>query len=88
MASVRAWREGWQVRWYDPGGNQRTKYFKRKSEATQFSNAVEVESSGAPMSTLTLASLSSKTGPPSGCSPRSICELHREPATRATSATT
>ena len=43
MASVRAWREGWQVRWYDPGGNQRTKYFKRKSEATQFSNAVEVE---------------------------------------------
>jgi integrase len=43
MASVREWHNGWQVRWRDPAGRQRTKSFKRKSDAKQFANRVEVE---------------------------------------------
>ena len=43
MASVREWHAGWQVRWRDPNGKQRTKSFKRKAEAKQFANRVEVE---------------------------------------------
>ena len=43
MASVRAWRSSWQVRWRDPNGKQRTKSFKRKADATKFANRVEVE---------------------------------------------
>ena len=43
MASVREWHNGWQVRWRDPSGKQRTKSFKRKTEAKQFANRVEVE---------------------------------------------
>lgn len=43
MASVRDWHGGWQVRWRDPAGRQRTKSFKRKTDAKQFANRVEVE---------------------------------------------
>ena len=43
MATVRQWRSGWQVRWRDPNGKQRTKMFTRKAEAKQFSNRIEVE---------------------------------------------
>jgi len=43
MASVRAWHNGWQVRWRDPNGKQRTKSFKRKGDASKFANRVEVE---------------------------------------------
>ena len=43
MASVREWHSGWQVRWYDPSGRQRTKSFKRKTDAKKFANKVEVE---------------------------------------------
>jgi integrase len=43
MASIRQWHSGWQVRWRDPAGRQRTKSFKRKTEAKQFANRVEVE---------------------------------------------
>ena len=43
MASVRRWHSGWQVRWRDPAGRQRTKSFKRKTDAKQFANRVEVE---------------------------------------------
>ena len=43
MASLRQWRSGWQVRWYDPSGRQRTKSFKRKTDAKQFANRVEIE---------------------------------------------
>ena len=43
MASVRRWHSGWQTRWRDPAGRQRTKSFKRKSDAKQFANRVEVE---------------------------------------------
>ena len=43
MASVRRWHSGWQTRWRDPAGRQRTKSFRRKSDAKQFANRVEVE---------------------------------------------
>jgi integrase len=43
MASIREWHNGYQVRWRDPAGRQRTKSFKRKTEAKQFANRVEVE---------------------------------------------
>lgn len=43
MASIRKWRSGWQVRWYDPNGRQRTKTLKRKTDAKLFANHVEVE---------------------------------------------
>jgi integrase len=43
MASIRKWRSGYQVRWRDPTGRQRTKSFKRKTDAKQFANRVEVE---------------------------------------------
>lgn len=43
MASIREWHRGWQVRWRDPAGRQRTKSFKRKGDAKQFANRVEVE---------------------------------------------
>ncbi len=43
MASIRQWHNGYQVRWRDPAGRQRTKAFKRKTDAKQFANRVEVE---------------------------------------------
>ncbi len=43
MASIREWHAGWQVRWRDPNGKQRTKSFKRKTEARQFAKRVQVE---------------------------------------------
>ena len=43
MASIRQWHNGYQVRWRDPAGRQRTKSFKRKTDAKQFANRVEVE---------------------------------------------
>src|SRR5918999_1583972 len=43
MASIRQWHSGYQVRWRDPAGRQRPKSFKRKSDAKQFANRVEVE---------------------------------------------
>jgi integrase len=43
MASIRQWHNGYQVRWRDPAGRQRTKTFRRKTDAKQFSNRVEVE---------------------------------------------
>jgi hypothetical protein len=43
MASIRKWHSGWQVRWYDPNGRQRTKTFTRKTDAKLFANHVEVE---------------------------------------------
>jgi Phage integrase, N-terminal SAM-like domain len=43
MASIRQWHKGYQVRWRDPAGRQRTKSFKRKTDAKQFANRAEVE---------------------------------------------
>jgi integrase len=43
LASVRKWHSGWQVRWYDPNGRQRTKTFKRKTDAKLFANHIEVD---------------------------------------------
>ena len=43
MASIREWHGGWQVRWRDPNGQERAKSFKRKADAKQFANRVEVE---------------------------------------------
>ncbi len=88
MASIRQWHNGYQVRWRDPAGRQRTKTFKRKTDAKQFSNRVEVEMQRGTYATRSLASCSSPIGRTNGSNRRSTCAPHRGRATRVTCATT
>src|SRR5918992_329306 len=44
MATIRKWRDGWQVRWYKPDGTRTSKSgFRRKFDAKQFAAKVEAD---------------------------------------------
>src|SRR5436190_12321803 len=42
MASIRRWKGGWQARYRDPNGTQRSKSFARKLDAQRFLASTEV----------------------------------------------
>ena len=88
MASIRQWHNGYQVRWRDPAGRQRTKSFKRKTDAKQFANRLEVETQRGTYVDPQLGKLLFADWPTSGCRRRSTCARRPGRATRATSAIT